>query len=354
MCDDDENLIQVFDDASILNLDWQLSQNEIGALHVVLPQLYDPRDFAPFRTLLLERNVGRGFEIVENRRWFLLDWDFFEDENGAPYTELLAEDSNTLLDGYVAAYAQGSSQADRTDEFDDLCKLVVSENIVSPTDTTRAISGISVETGTGDAGSETVSISYKNLLACCKEFANGSWEAGTYLIFDMESTGPGTFEMRTWTTQMGEDRTSDSGQPCPVRLRSPRLKNKFSGMRNAIYALGQGSKAARVVKTASNAAWIGYSKFARRELAPSASGIEDQAAVTAFAKAQLYKNRPRKILTGEIVDEPGLRYGIDFGWGDLITAAYFGQDFDCHIASVGASYGPEGETLSISVRGESE
>jgi len=62
MCDDDENILAVFDDALINSLEWQLTQNEVGALHVVMPWVMDTRDFAFMRTILLERNIGRGFE----------------------------------------------------------------------------------------------------------------------------------------------------------------------------------------------------------------------------------------------------------------------------------------------------
>lgn len=351
ICDDDENTLYIFDDSAIVSLDWAVVENDVGSLSVVLPQVLDTDYFGFMRTVILERDIGAGFQIVENRRWFLMDWAYGEDENGNAIIELVCADSNTILDGYIVAYAEKTSQSDKIDNFDDLCKLVVTENIVSPTDTTRAIAGITVEAGSGNAPSDTVTLNYKNLLECCKDFANSSFEAGTYLVFDMVNTGPGAFEMRTWTTQMGQDLTADSGNSRPVSLKRPRMEYNYSGMRNYIYCLGQGSAGSRNVKTASKSSWWATSKFARRELATNCEK-ETAAAVQAQAKADLYKNRPRQIITGEIVDEPGMRYGVDYGWGDLITASYKGAEIDCHIVSVHGTYSKEGEQLSITVKGE--
>jgi hypothetical protein len=351
-CDDNESIIDIFDNSVISSLEWNIVENDAGTLHAVLPQLWDWSYFQPYRTLILERDTGAGYAIVENRRWFLQDWAFGTDEQGNHYTEITARDQNILLDGYVNAYPQGDAKADRTDQYDDLCKLFVTDNMVSPTDTTRTLAGITVATGVGDAPEDTVSMSYKNGLALCREFANASQEEGTYLVFDLVNTGAGTYEMRTYIDQHGVDHSMTGGDPRVITLRNARIETKWSEARNVITAGGMGSKAARIVKTATNTAALAYSKFCRREAFVSASGTETEDAVQAVARAELYKTRPKVILTGTIEETPGLQYGIDYGWGDLLTAQYRGISVDCHVVAVGATYNAGKEELQITVRGE--
>jgi hypothetical protein len=302
--------------------------------------------------LILERVTGAGYAVVENRRWFLIDVAFGTDDNGNHYTEILARDQNILLDGYIVAYQQGSGEADKTDQFDDICKRVVIENMITPTDTTRTLSGITTDTGTGDAGDITVSLANKSLLSVCREMADGSFQAGIYLVFDFVNTGPGTYEMRTYIGQRGADHGKASQDPRLITLRNARLESNLSNSANVVRAGGMGSKAARVIKTATNSTSVAYSKFARREVFVSASGVETEAAVQAFANAELWRRRQKMILTGVIEDTPGMQYGLDYSFGDIVVAQYQGISIDCHIAAVGASYDVTGEKLTVNVRGE--
>jgi hypothetical protein len=343
LCDDDENIIGLIDNSLINHLEWAIVENDVGTLTFTMPQMLDYTAWTAYRTVILERDAGAGYSIVENRRWFVLGVAHYS-TGGADYTEVICKDQNEILNGFVVAYADDTTYSEKTDEYDDICKLVVTENIVSPVDTTRTIAGITVAAGTGDAPSATMSISYQNLLSVCQECANASWEAGTYLVFDLVNTGAGTFEMRTYVGQHGVDHTADSDDPRVIALEEGRLEVDFSDSANYIYATDP-------VKTADKAVWRSGSKFARREVHISASA-DDELAVQAAAKKELYRRRPRRTITGQIVDTPGVRYGVDYGWGDLVSAQYKNSALDAHICAVGATYDAGNETLNISVRGE--
>lgn len=343
ICDDDENIISIIDNASINYLEWVVAENEVGALTLRIPQRFVINEIQPYRQLILERDIGGGYEIVENRRWFVMDWAHYTDSNGADLTEIIAHDQLEILNGYVVAYPEDTSYSKKTDNYDDICKLVVTENIASPTDTTRAINSITVATGTGSTGSDTFEISYQNLLDICKRCANASWEEGVYLVFDLVNTGPGAFQMRTWTTQRGVDHTMDGDDPRLIVLTEGRVEARFSDSANVVIA-------GKPYKTADNPRWRG-SRFSRREVYVSAQS-DDEDAVQAEARAELMRRRPRVIITGKITETNGMRYGIDYRWGDLITAQYKTVSMDAHISAVGATYQEGAETLNISVKGE--
>ena len=344
ICDDDENIIAIIDNAIIAHLEWVIADNTIGAMTIIIPQIWDFAYFQAYRTLILERDIGGGYEVVENRRWFMLDWGHYTDAQGGKFTYITAHDSNEILNGYTVAHDEGTGYADKTDNYDDICKLVVTENIVSPVDTTRAIAGITVATGTGTCGSDTFSLARQNLLSICQQCANASWEEGLYLVFDMVNTGPGTFEMRTYTGQHGVDHTADSDDPRVVTLEEGRLEVLFSDSANYIYA-------GKPIKTAQNTRWGAPSKFFRRERYVSAQS-DNSDAVQMLARAELQRTRPRIVLSGKIAETDGLRYPVDYQWGDLVSVQYEGYGMDAHITAVGATYDAGKETLNISVRGE--
>ena len=345
VCDDNENLIALIDNASISSLDWVVSENEVGVLSVRLPQAWSWETFSPFRTLILERQLeGGGYSIVENRRWFLFDVAFGEEADGPKYCDLVAYDQNVLLEGRVVAYAEGTSEADKVDNYDDVCKLIVTENIVSPTDTGRTITGITVAAGTGSAPSATHKLTYKNLLQICQDMANASAEEGTYLVFDLVNTGAGTYEMRTYTGQHGVDHTADSGDPRVITLRSPRLECYWTGSADVVYA-------GKPVQEVEATNYIAFSRFARREKFVSGSN-ETEAASLAQAHAEVQRSRPRLILTGQILQTEGMQYGLDFGWGDMVTAEYAGFSMDAHITRVHGMYDAGKEDIEVLIRGE--
>jgi hypothetical protein len=357
-CDDAGTLIDVWDRSLINALDYTLVENEVNALEITLPQWWDWDWFQVDRILQVQRNTGAGVSIDAARGWLLVDWEFFTDEAGGQWVHLLALDGNDLLDRRIVAYSASTDTTTnpyttKTDQADDMSKAVVRENLGAlATDAQRQLTGLSVDADAGQGPSITLSFAWQNVFNALSKIAEASWERGTYLVFDTLYSGAGGWTFRTYTGQRGQDHRATSPDPRLLVLSNPSLRRQHAQERNYIYCGGQGQGAARVEKTATHAAWSGASRWARRELRADARHSASEDAVQGQAYASLYANRPRLILTGDIQEADGLRYGIDYQWGDLVTVQHQGYAFDCHITAVRVSYQSGTETIKASVRGE--
>ena len=56
----------------------------------------------------------------------------------------------------------------------------------------------------------------------------------------------------------------------------------------------------------------------------------------------LRSGRARTIFQGRLIDTPDSRYGVDWAWGDYVTAQAFGQLIHCRIDAVSVSVKPGG------------
>jgi len=63
--------------------------------------------------------------------------------------------------------------------------------------------------------------------------------------------------------------------------------------------------------------------------------------------------KPKQILTGRLLDTPGMQFGVHYQFGDVVTAQAFGYNVDCHISSVRVKVDQDnGEQIDVRLRGE--
>jgi hypothetical protein len=103
---------------------------------------------------------------------------------------------------------------------------------------------------------------------------------------------------------------------------------------NVAYGLGRGEEAARDVQTSEDTTRSGASLFARAEAATNAVQESTSAGVLDAADGRVQKGRPVTTFTAQLLSVPGSLYGLDFDFGDRITATYDGRQFDCLIRAV--------------------
>jgi hypothetical protein len=241
-----------------------------------------------------------------------------------------------LLDNKIVAYAAGSAKAEITNEIDDMMKTIVRDNLGADcTDALRNL-GTSVLTVQADATlapSTTKGMSRRNVLSTLQELAQGSYQGGTYLAFDVVYTSASTLEFRTYTGQRGINHGRTSASPVIIsrerrNLEEPALWERHSAERNYIYAGGQGIETERVVKTSSTAAALGIN---RREIWIDARNTDVEAAVQEEADYAVYENRYKRTLTGKIIDTSGCMDGVHYRYGDIVYAEYRGMGYDAHM-----------------------
>ena len=349
-----KGVIQAFN-----SLEYIKTQNQIGSLVVDLPRgLLQYDQFSVGDIFEVWREKNGTLELQNETAYFLQNWEFWTDSEGAEYIRLTAFDANWLLDtAIVWAYA-GSAAASMTDYPDDMMKTIV-ENELGATSgqVSRTKLTCAPDLSAGGA-SITKSFAYRNVLTVLQEICETAHENDVWLGFDVVRTAPGVFEFRTYTNQRGQDHGRASGDPRLVGRQYGNLSEATFGTyhadeRNVILVAGQGEDSARTLVTRSNNERMFASKWNRREYFKDSRDDETTAALEADGDAALDEFRPRQVLTGTLHDTPGMQFGIHYQFGDVLSAEAFGYHVDCHVGSVRVRVDQDGgEQLDIRLRGE--
>lgn len=341
------------------SLEYIKTQNTIGSLVVNLPRgLLQYDEFSVGDIFEVWREKHGTLELQNETAYFLQNWEFWTDGDGAEYIRLTAFDANWLLDTAIVLRYAGSTYADMTDYPDDMMKAVVDNELgASATPSTRVKVGCAPDLS---AGGDQISkaFAYRNVLTVIQEIAEAANENGVWLGFDVVRTAPGTFEFRTYTTCRGQDHGRASGDPRLVGRQYGNLSEATFGSyhadeRNYIFVAGQGEGAARVTSVRSNTSRIGASKWNRREYFKDSRDDSTTAKLSADGDAALDEFRPRQVLTGTLHDTPGMQYNIHYQFGDILSVEAFGYFVDCHVGSVRVKVNQDGgEQLDVRLRGE--
>ena len=193
----------------------------------------------------------------------------------------------------------------------------------------------------------------------------------TSLAFDLcKSAQPGIDVFNGRDLQAGRDAVEDHSQggAAGLRLVGPQYGNLQNAKiilfdrreeRNLAYSGGEGEGSDRVVSELEDTTRTASSPYNRREVWVDARNTTSTAEREDRGYQALEKHRPVRTLTGNLVDTRGFRFGIHYGFGDLVTATAFGYTVDCHIDKISAvvrsphnTGATKVETLSIGLRGE--
>lgn len=310
--------------------------------------------------VLIYRSINGVTTLVTDTAWMIRSWRFTLDGSGQRSTEIIAYSGNYLLSSRGVAYQTRSAQSTKSGAADNLIKEVVRENLgSSATDTARTIAGISVQADTGQGQSIDVVVGWRNsVLTVAQELADASTDAGTYIAFDLVTTTPGQWEFRTFANQRGVDRRVPGGT-LPLllgtdygNLADVEYVADYSDLGTAAYALGDGAGSRRRVQTATNDAAIALSPYNRREVYVEANNATTANQVLRAARSALRRQRARVTMQGRIVETPSTRYGIDWQWGDYVTATAFGVTLNARIDAISVSIESGRETVDAWVRSD--
>jgi len=251
------------------------------------------------------------------------------DEQGKRSLQVTGFDGNYLLAGGLIEYAAGSAQAEITDYADDMCKAVVRNclgaSAPEPLDSTL----FSVAADLSVGPSFTKAFAWRNVLDVLRDIAEEADGAGTPIywhVFDLPSTSG--FEFRTATNQLGRDRSHTSAHPLVLgvdrgNLKWASLTRDASEEVNHAFAGGAGEETARLIGEATSANATA-SKWSRRRGFVDATNLTAQASVTNAAGREVIKRTRRNRFECAINSTPGARLGLDWGFGDRLTAEYQG------------------------------
>lgn len=334
----------------IHSLEYSMAVNDIGACKLVLPGDYDYALFGPDNIVEVWRQPDGGALHLE-RAYLIRRRVRKTDANGLPSIEVTGYDGNELLKRRIVAYYSGSAQASQTDQADDMCKVIVRQNMgASVTDTARdwdsTLFTVAADLAAGPSISK--SFAWRNVLNVLQDIAEASRTAGTRLYWDVVPLGSAKFEFRTFTGQRGIDHSYPDGQGVVLvgmeygNLADAELDEDWSEEATYVYGEGQGEGANRTQQTAEDTIRSGRSVWGRREVLADARDQSASAGVLARARQRLDEGRPTIRFKGRIVDTEQSKYGLHWHWGDKLTGIYEGQKYDAMVRTVRVSVDENG------------
>lgn len=334
---DDGTRIASLDQA--VSFEYVRTVNQPGRFTVDLPGDFDLTLLDKDRRVAFWRRPVGG----EQRLDFdgLITWiGIADDAHANPIITIAGPSLSGLLERRIVAYAAASAQASKTAEADDLMRAIIRENFgADATDTARSLDAslFSVQPDLTLGPALTKGFAWRKTSDVLAELADAARQAGTEVFYEFAPIDDTTLEFRVAIDQPGLDRTADVILRRGQHLANCSVTLDYDSERNVIYAGGQGTEAARVIKSSEDTARSGLSIFARSEDFTNASANALDDGVQAAADAALIAARPALKISAEILQVPGAIYGLDFFFGDRVTADLFGLQRACLIRSVHVS-----------------
>jgi hypothetical protein len=322
-------------------LEYSEKINEVGSMTLINPSQFPLWWFGRDYRLEIWRSIdGRPAYLEGDTQWLIRKINIARD-GGQRVLKVTAYDLKHLLKRRIVAYNTKSVYADKSDYADDMMKEIFSENFgLGCIDALRDWSEwISIQTDFGLAMPVAKEFARRTVLGIFQELAEYSYENGIYLAFDIVRLTTSNMEFRTYVNQRGVDHTKGSLSPLLFGAKYGNLTNDdylddLSEEATFIYAGGQGTDAARVIRTAQDDARIGTSPFGRYEYFIDARQTDTPADVEDDAESELRMRIPKRIISGKVADIDGCRYGLHYKLGDKVTVETDEVSVNAYIDSV--------------------
>lgn len=277
-------------------------------------------------------------------------------EGSNAYVVVGGPDANDLLNTRIVDALAGGSGADKTGVADDVMKEYVTENLGASAAAGRDLTGdgFSVQKDLSLGPAVVVEAAHRNLLRVCQEIADAAYQVGVPVYFAVETPTPTTFEFRTYIDQPGQDRTgllfnAVVMTPEQERLANPVLRQDWTAEVTHVYAGGQGTGNERTVVQLINEAQRNRYRFNRREALFDGRSNSDPDALAHDGCMWLRTQGERRVFQAEAIDRPGNRLGLDWDFGDRVTATYGAEQFPALLSAIGVEYDGSGERVEARI-----
>lgn len=350
---------------AVTSLSYSRSVNAVGSLSIECIRSAIPDSWAveDARAELWRKPEG-GIPTLEGEGpWLLSKAGKVTKADGSKLWRFNFENLMTLLQRRcVLYYANTANRSSYTATAENLLKDVFFRNFYtsdSPWNTVGSVTSRSWSTYMALAAvqnigpSTTKQFAWRNVLPVMQEVAKSSAANGTPMFFDLVQSGS-LFEYRVYTGQRGVDR-SGSLIISPERGSlggDVESTTDWSNTATVVLAGGQGQDAARLIGSASNATAAARSPFGRREAFVDATQVTTSGALATEAYQELQARRAKRTLSGELVSVPGAVYGIDWGFGDKLTAEFENERFTATVDAVAVSLIAGNEDIKAAIRGD--
>lgn len=250
-----------------------------------------------------------------------------------------------LLKRRVVAYPAVTAESRKADQADDMMKEVVDENLGASAPAGRDITGLGFSVQ-ADVSAGTIvrgEFAYRNVLDTLKGISDASRDIpGTQTFFGVVPIGSGwEMEFRTNVPQWGLDHAAPAGAHGPVtfsleygNMANPRLEWDRHDEVTVVYGGGSGEGLSRPVIDVADDVRRNESPLNRREAFHDVSEASTTLELIDGANARLDEGRIKRRFTFDVVEVPSTVYGLHWGFGDVVTAVYAGEQWDLHVAAV--------------------
>lgn len=278
----------------------------------------------------------------------LLADEFAEDDDGVTTWSGEAVDGIGLLDLPIVAYAANKASRNTwtSAKAETVAKNLVSYNATSSGTTgdgrarTVTLAGISVAADA--AGGNTIDFvcAHAKLLDALSDVAAvGGGD------FDCVRTATGAWEFRWYAGQRGTDRSASVVFATNFgNMIRPKLQRSHITERAVAIVAGQGQEAARTFVVRTSATYNATTNCG--EVFVDARNSSTTNALNAAGDARLRELAARDLLTFDVLQTPGSRYGRDYDLGDLVTARWLVSQTQ-KIIGVTLADTPDGERLQF-------
>jgi hypothetical protein len=353
-----------------VSVKWSRKANAVGDAKIVVPETLPISSFPRNTRILIWREKDGNQHLAGQTMWIVrkIRQDL---ENG--FVEFHAKDANILIENRLVAYTTGGTYGEKTQEIydeaagyapspmpvsDDMIKEFVSQNMgADALDSDRDLETaglLVIEDNLGLGTYVQKAASFQNLLSTIQDVANQGKDGGTPVYFDMvPNTVTGTFVFRTWVDFRGRNRGASSDNPLVFsqelgNISKVELEFDYTTEYNILYLIGEGSDGGEVVEEYENAASVRADPFSRREWTYKEPLLDnDHGEMDAIGPGLLAGQVATVNLKARAIDTPLSRYGVDFEWGDIVTARAGSYEFDCFVEAVAASYANGEEKLDM-------
>lgn len=343
-------------------LDYTLNVGNVGALRLTLPVTFDSTLLQLDGRIGVWRSVNSRPPVLDGETvFFIRTWEYTETT-----TTVTAYSANHLRTRRIIDYFAGTTYSSKTTptRAGDLIKTFVSENMLAGivgvdrqgVETQADISALlSNQANLGDGELLAMQCAWRTLDDVIRELCDASTYGGTYMASDIVAPTEATLELRTYATVRGVDHTASSASPVILSPENGSLANcrlivDRSDEVTFAVAGGTGEQSERLIATAIDTARIAESPFNRMEQFGDYSNISDAAALQDVADAMVRAGRPRIEFTADVVETTGATRGIHYDLGDMVTAAFRAQQYDCRVDVVNVSVGSSGQFSRAKIR----
>ncbi len=338
-----------------ISLSYTLALNDIGILQIVLPGDFDMANVRLDSWIWVYRFIGNLRVLVGNTVFFIREIER-QSSNNQNLLIFSAVSAIELLARRIVAYASGTSQANKSGAAETVMKEIVSENLGADAGAGRDLSAyMTIASDNGAGATVTKGFSWDNVLDVLQEISQYSVLAEDAIYFDVVYQNTGKLEFKTYAGLRGQDLSYSSGQGLIVSPQHDNLgqavyTQDWTSEATYIYAGGQGQEADRLVVSASSADRIQTSVLNLREDFVSATMQSASSGLFSSAQSELHKHRPVRLFTGELMNTPTMRFGIEWNLGDKVTAVFDGKPFDCIINGVSVRVNAGKESIAAKLR----